>query len=72
MPGPDEVEITVNGDPVVVAGTATVADLVAERCPSPRGVAVAVGREVVPRSQWARVAVEAGAQVEIVTAAAGG
>ena len=68
----DLVIITVNGTELHVATTTTVADLVAERCASSRGVAVAVGREVVPRSQWSSVGVTSGAYVEIVTAAAGG
>ena len=63
---------TVNGEPHPVAPGTTVADLVAERCPSPRGVAVAVDGEVVPRSTWEVTLVDDGAAVEIVTAAAGG
>jgi len=35
-------------------------------------VAVAVDREVVPRSTWERVVVREGAEVEVVAAAAGG
>jgi sulfur carrier protein len=50
----------------------TVDQLVAERCPSPRGVAVARNGEVVPRSRWADTLVEPGDRIEIVTAAAGG
>jgi sulfur carrier protein len=63
---------TVNGDDYVPAPGTTVADLVAERCPSSRGVAVAVNGEVVPRSTWAHTPVGAGDAVEIVSAAAGG
>jgi sulfur carrier protein len=63
---------TVNGEPYDVAPGTTVAALVAERCPSPRGVAVAVNGEVVPRSTWGGVVVGPGDAVEIVTAAAGG
>ena len=64
--------VTVNGEPLEVAEGSTVADVVAARCPSDRGVAVAVDREVVPRSRWADAALRAGASVEVVTAAAGG
>jgi sulfur carrier protein len=49
-----------------------VADLVAEWCPSPRGIAVARNGEIVPKSRWAGTRVTTGDQIEIVTAAAGG
>jgi sulfur carrier protein len=64
--------VVVNGEAVTLADGATVADVVAGLCPSDRGVAVAVDREVVPRSQWAEITVAEGASVEVVTAAAGG
>jgi sulfur carrier protein len=63
---------TVNGAPADLAPGSTVADLVAERCASPKGVAVAVNGEVVPRSTWGTTTVGTGDDVEIVTAAAGG
>jgi len=66
------VNVTVNGDPMVVGPGTTVADVVATLCESDRGVAVAVDREVVPRSRWTDVALADGALVEVVTAAAGG
>lgn len=65
-------EVVVNGVRRRLGPGTTVAGLVAEVCPSPRGVAVAVGGEVVPRSAWDRTPVPPGAEVEIVTAAAGG
>ncbi len=63
---------TVNGEDVELADGSTVADVVARLCPSDRGVAVAVDREVVPRSAWVAVVLTEGASVEVVTAAAGG
>jgi len=63
---------TVNGEPHVTIAGATVADLVAVMCRSPRGVAVAVDGAVVPRSTWETTTIAPGAAVEIVTAAAGG
>ena len=66
------IRATVNGTPGDLAPGTTVADLVAERCPSPRGVAVALNGEVVPRSTWSDTPVAAGDAVEIVSAAAGG
>jgi thiamine biosynthesis protein ThiS len=38
----------------------------------PKGVAVAVDRDVIPRSEWSTTRVRPGAPIEIVTAAAGG
>ncbi|MGH9093090.1 MAG: sulfur carrier protein ThiS [Acidimicrobiales bacterium] len=64
--------ITLNGEPVDVDDGTTVADVVAGLCTTDRGVAVAVDREVVPRSRWAEVVVPPGSRVEVVTAAAGG
>lgn len=64
--------ITVNGEPRSVTPGTTVADVVATLVPDPRGLAVAVDREVVPRAEWAAHALCGGASVEVVTAAAGG
>ena len=64
--------ITVNGEPHPLPPGATVASLVVTWCPSPRGVAVAVNGDVVPRSTWERTPVTPGDVVEIVSAAAGG
>ena len=63
---------TVNGAPADLAPGTTVADLVAARCTSTKGVAVALNGEVVPRSTWGSTQVTPGDDVEIVTAAAGG
>jgi sulfur carrier protein len=70
--GDDRVTATVNGEPYEAPVGTTIADLVSEWCPSPRGVAVAVDGDVVPRSTWGDTLVAADADVEIVTAAAGG
>ncbi len=66
------ITVAVNGQAVVLPDGSTVADVVAALGPVGRGVAVAVGREVVPRSAWSSVALADGAAVEVVTAAAGG
>lgn len=72
-PGPGEsVRVRVNGDELALAPGTTVAELVAALCERTRGVAVALDREVVPRSSWERVVVRDGAVVEVVAAAAGG
>jgi sulfur carrier protein len=66
--------LSLNGEPIEVRPGATIADLVAVLTAQddPRGVAVAVDRCVIPRSEWAATPARAGSLVEIVTAAAGG
>jgi sulfur carrier protein len=67
--------VTLNGERREVADGATVATLVSILSgggPDPRGVAVAVAGEVVPRGQWASTPVGEGAQVEVVAAIQGG
>ncbi len=66
------VRAVVNGEWRQLGDGTTVADVVALVAASARGVAVAVDREVVPRSAWATAVVPDGARVEVVTAAAGG
>lgn len=68
------IALHVNGEPVEVDPGTTLADVVARLTgeAAPRGVAVAVDRCVVPRSQWATTPARAGSLVEVVTAAAGG
>jgi sulfur carrier protein len=63
---------TINGQPCTLDRGTTVAILVSQWCPSPRGVAVAINGEVVPKSRWERAEVAPGDAVEIVSAAAGG
>ncbi len=64
--------VEVNGAPWDGPTVATVADLVARWCPSPRGIAVARNGDVVPRSCWASTTLLEGDRIEIVTAVAGG
>ena len=66
--------LMVNGEPFEVAAGSTIADLVARVTEDvePKGVAVAVDRCVIPRSEWASTPACAGSLVEVVTAAAGG
>ena len=68
------IALRVNGEAMSVADGATIADLVARvtEHDDPRGVAVAVDRCVVPRSEWASTPARAGSLVEVVSAAAGG
>ncbi len=64
--------VQVNGAPWEGPTGATVEMLVVEWCDTPRGVAVAVNGEVVPKSRWVSTRLAHGDRVEIVTAAAGG
>ncbi|RQX04690.1 sulfur carrier protein ThiS [Micromonospora arida] len=65
-------ELTVNGAGRSVAAGASVADLVRDIVAQPRGVAVAVNGEVVPRTGWPARALHDGDRVEVLTAAQGG
>jgi sulfur carrier protein len=69
-----EILLTVNGEPARLAAGATVADLVRAVMEEadPKGVAVAVDRCVIPRSEWSCTRVPPGSEVEVVSAAAGG
>jgi sulfur carrier protein len=64
--------ILVNGEPSAVAPGTTVAALLALLEAPDRGVAVAIGGEVVPRSRWASTAIGDDAKVEVVMAVQGG
>lgn len=66
------IALTLNGASRRVPAGTTVADLVECFGVEGRGVAVAIDREVVPRSAWQRTEVPAGANVEVVGAAPGG
>ena len=65
--------VYVNGDLREVAGSATVADVIAGPGETvPRGVAIAVDGTVVPRAQHSTTTLREGARIEIVTAVQGG
>jgi thiamine biosynthesis protein ThiS len=66
------VEILVNGEQRRVARGSTVAALVASLQLEPRRVAVAVNRDVVPRSGYGSRRLEPGDRVEILEAVGGG
>ncbi len=66
--------IELNGEPVEISAGASVADAV-ERAgvqSEPRGVAVAVDGEVVPRAEWGATELRDGQAVEVVRAIGGG
>jgi sulfur carrier protein len=65
--------VSVNGNPRELSDGTTVAAIVQTEAPDrPRGVAVAVDAEVVPRGQWERRELHDGARVEILVAVQGG
>ena len=64
--------VMVNGKRHEVPEEATVASLVEQLSAPPRGVAVAIDGEVVPRGQWAATTLPDGARVEVVAAIQGG
>jgi sulfur carrier protein len=82
----NQLEVLVNGETTVLAPGSTVADVVAlvtstvsgrspgqPGAPDPsKGIAVAVDREVIPRSAWSSTPLSSGNRLEVVTAAAGG
>jgi sulfur carrier protein len=70
----NELVVSVNGDAMTVPAGCMISDVVARLLEGaePKGIAVAVDRDVVPRSEWPTTPVRPGASVEIVTAAAGG
>jgi sulfur carrier protein len=64
--------VQVNGTPWHGPAVITLTQLVAEWSRSPKGIAVALNGEVVPKSLWEVTRLSPGDRVEIVTAAAGG
>jgi sulfur carrier protein len=66
------IDVTLNGEPAELDPASTIADVVSAYSPSRTGVAVALNREVVPRSAWHYVHPSSGDTIEILTAAAGG
>jgi sulfur carrier protein len=67
--------VSVNGERREVgvgATVATIVSLVSIDGVAARGIAVAVGGEVVPRGQWPTTSLHDGAEVEVVTAVQGG
>ena len=65
--------VLLNGERTEVSDGATLREVLARLGIEPqRGVAVAVGGEVVPRGEWGARTLEEGARVEVVSAIQGG
>jgi sulfur carrier protein len=65
-------DVTVNGEPCCAPAGITVTGLIAQLGLDGRRVAVAIGREVVPRSEHALRPLRDGDRVEILEAVGGG
>ncbi|MFD0342872.1 sulfur carrier protein ThiS [Streptomyces sp. NPDC127117] len=70
--GAAALSVSVNGEPLRLAGGTTLASLVATLTTAHSGVAAAVNETVVPRGQWAATALLDGDRVEVLTAVQGG
>jgi sulfur carrier protein len=66
------IRIVLNGEPRELAPETTVAALVRDLGLPADGIAVAVDRDVVPRSAHERTALRDGARVEVIRAVGGG
>jgi sulfur carrier protein len=68
------ISVQVNGEPRELADPATVGALLDGMgiAPGRRGIAVAVGAEVIPRATWDAHELRAGDRVEVLTAIQGG
>lgn len=71
-PRSSDLPLQVNGEPQEVPAGCTVAELVERLGLTGRKLAVAVNRDVVPRSGFSTRALEAGDRVEILEAVGGG
>ena len=69
---PDAIQVIVNGEPRSLPGGCSVAALLAHLELGERRRAVAVNRDVVPRSHYARHRLAAGDRVEILEAVGAG
>lgn len=64
--------VTINGEAQELADGVTLAQVVADRLKSDRGVAAAVDGEVAPKTTWSEVVLRDGQAVELLTAVQGG
>jgi sulfur carrier protein len=67
-----EMEITLNGAPHRLPEGSRVQDLVVALQLGQQAIAVAVNRQIVPRSQWQERSLQAQDQVDVVRAIGGG
>jgi thiamine biosynthesis protein ThiS len=67
-----DLELVLNGEPCALPSGATILDLVARLGRDPRTVAVERNGHLVPRAQYAEVALQAGDRLEVVHFVQGG
>lgn len=65
-------EVTVNGEPLVLGGRETVAELIARLELTPPRIAVEVNARLVRRADYAATSLRHGDRIEIVTLVGGG
>lgn len=65
-------EIQLNGAPHKLKPAQLLTELIAELNLADKAIAVAVNRQIVPRSRWAGHALQAGDKVDVVRAIGGG
>ena len=70
--GTDAIELSVNGESQRVPAGTTIASLLATLDVPPRGTAVELNLELVPRARHAETTLAAGDRLEIVTLVGGG
>jgi sulfur carrier protein len=64
--------VTLNGEVTSLADGATLADVVAARLRTDKGVAAAVDGEVAPKTTWSQLVLRDGQAIELLTAVQGG
>lgn len=69
---PQQLPVTVNGQPDFVLAGETVAELLIQRKIPAKGCAVAVNAEVVPHMLWSATVIHENDKIEVLTATAGG
>ena len=65
-------QVFVNGDPFEIKDGAVVKDLVEALTDDPRGIAIELNREIVPKSKHAETSLNDGDRLEVVQFVGGG
>ncbi|WP_084395938.1 sulfur carrier protein ThiS [Henriciella aquimarina] len=65
-------QVFVNGDPLELKDGARVSDLVAQLTDDPRGIAIELNREIVPKSKHGETSLTEGDRLEVVQFVGGG
>ena len=65
-------QVFVNGDALEIEAGASVQDLVKKLTDDPRGVAIELNREIVPKSKHAETRLDEGDRLEVVQFVGGG